>query len=81
MKEVMANPPLGVTFKATKGDYMTYGIIIVGPEGSPFAGGKFRGTMRFTDLYPFKPPVIKLTTNIFHPNVDFNGNVKLYKVN
>lgn len=44
-------------------------LIIQGPEGTPFVGGRFIVNVDFSDNYPFKPPKIKFLTKIYHPNV------------
>lgn len=50
---------------------------IIGPDGTPYAGGVFGVCIRFPPTYPFKPPVIKFTTRIFHPNVNSHGDICL----
>ena len=30
-----------------------------------------------SDNYPYEPPKVKLTTKIFHPNIDYQGNINL----
>ena len=44
-------------------------VIIDGPDGSPFVGGKFTVSIDFQDNYPFKCPNVKFLTKIYHPNV------------
>lgn len=50
-------------------------ILIDGPAGSPFDGYRFPLDMQFSGEYPFKPPVVKFTCRVHHPNVDENGNI------
>ena len=45
-------------------------LVINGPDGTPFAGGKFKVTLNFNEGFPFKPPKINFNTKIYHPNVN-----------
>ncbi|XP_066904076.1 ubiquitin-conjugating enzyme E2 A isoform X2 [Halyomorpha halys] len=47
------------------------------PEGSYYEGGKFYITLYFPKDYPQKPPEVKFTSHIFHPNIFFNGEICL----
>ena len=55
--------------------------IIIGPEGTPYHG--FKLTLNITigdkieDRFPFKPPQVCFTANIWHPNVGTNGGICL----
>ncbi|KKA30018.1 hypothetical protein TD95_004322 [Thielaviopsis punctulata] len=40
-----------------------------GPPDTPYAGGTYWVDIQIPDSYPFKPPSIKFTTRIWHPNV------------
>ena len=40
-----------------------------GPEGTPYEGGTYVIDVRITSEYPFKPPVMKFDTKVWHPNV------------
>ena len=43
---------------------------ILGPEGSPYEGGKFDVEITMTPSYPFVSPKCRFLTRIWHPNVD-----------
>ncbi|EYE94212.1 E2 ubiquitin-conjugating protein UBC1 [Aspergillus ruber CBS 135680] len=40
-----------------------------GPPGTPYEGGTYYIDIRIPLEYPFKPPVMKFETKIWHPNV------------
>ncbi|CAF1392556.1 unnamed protein product [Adineta ricciae] len=50
---------------------------IEGPENTPYSGGKFRLIIDFPPEFPFKPPAVRFTTQIFHPNISLTGEICL----
>jgi ubiquitin-conjugating enzyme (huntingtin interacting protein 2) len=40
-----------------------------GPPGTPYEGGTFEVDIQIPNEYPFKPPVMKFLTRIWHPNI------------
>ena len=62
-------PVAGVAIELVDSDVSKWNLIIDGPEGTPFVGGKFTVNLDFSDNYPFKPPKIKFVTKIYHPNI------------
>ncbi|RKU44014.1 hypothetical protein DL546_003763 [Coniochaeta pulveracea] len=40
-----------------------------GPPDTVYAGGRYQVDIRIPDMYPFKPPIMKMDTKIWHPNV------------
>jgi len=41
----------------------------VGPPDTPYEGGRYSIDIRIPSEYPFRPPVMKFETKIWHPNV------------
>lgn len=40
-----------------------------GPPGTPYEGGTYKIDIRIPTEYPFRPPVMKFETKVWHPNV------------
>ena len=77
-KEMMSDPPKGCSIRLYDGSDMNHMIATIdGPADSPYVGGKFELDIKFGSNYPFKPPVIKFITRIYHPNIDSKGNICL----
>ena len=50
---------------------------VEGPPGSPYEDGVFYIRMAIPSDFPFKAPVCRFITKIYHPNVDPRGNICL----
>lgn len=53
--------------------------VMVGPEGSNYAGGHFRFRLKFLSEHPFKPPHLHFTTIMRHPNVDSRDGITCHE--
>ena len=51
--------------------------VIIGSVDTPFEDGIFCLTLKFSEEYPNKPPVVKFTTKMFHPNIYQDGSICL----
>jgi len=70
--EVSQNPPTGIKVSLIDDDIHNWSVLLDGPEGSPYAGGKFKLHLNLPTEYPFKPPTVTFKTRIWHPNVTFD---------
>lgn len=71
------DPPVGISGAPKDNDVMTWDAVIFGPDDTPWEGGTFNLTLSFTDEYPNKPPKVKFTTKMFHPNIYNDGQICL----
>ena len=40
-----------------------------GPPGTPYEGGTYAIDIRIPGEYPFRPPIMKFDTKVWHPNI------------
>ena len=50
---------------------------LMGPVGSAYEGGLFQLNFTFKAAYPFKPPVVRFTTRVYHPNITQDGQLSI----
>mmetsp|Transcript_123940 Transcript_123940/g.185268 ORF Transcript_123940/g.185268 Transcript_123940/m.185268 type:complete len:146 (+) Transcript_123940:42-479(+) len=75
-QDISSNPPSWLSTCSLVGDDLQkWRTQITGPEGSPFAGGKFVVSVEFSNDYPFKPPKVQFMTKVYHPNVKSDGQI------
>ncbi|KAI1445024.1 ubiquitin-conjugating enzyme/RWD-like protein [Annulohypoxylon stygium] len=51
------------------GDLTHLKACIPGPPGTPYEGGNFVVDVIIPNEYPFRPPVMKFDTKVWHPNI------------
>ncbi|XP_006900473.1 PREDICTED: ubiquitin/ISG15-conjugating enzyme E2 L6 [Elephantulus edwardii] len=59
-----------------KANVLIWNVLLL-PDKSPYNLKAFRVGITFPEEYPFKPPRVKFTTQIYHPSVDQEGQVCL----
>jgi len=51
--------------------------LIICPDQGFYRGGKFVFKFNVSNNYPHEPPKVKCETQVYHPNIDLEGNVCL----
>ena len=77
-EELLNSPPPNCSANPVSPDNIyTWNAKIIGPIGSPYAGGIFNLQLDFPKKYPFCPPKVKFLTKIYHPNINNYGSICL----
>lgn len=56
-------------------DFFKWEILIIGPTDTLYEGGFFKVHLIFPKEYPQRPPKMKVISDIWHPNIEKNGDV------
>lgn len=72
---IFAEPMLISSDKNNEQDLFNWKGFIIGPEGTPYYGGKFMLYILFPKDYPYSPPMITFDTKIYHPNINRHGSI------
>ncbi|KAJ2721476.1 Ubiquitin-conjugating enzyme 13 [Coemansia sp. Benny D115] len=52
-----------------------WNVTLFGSQDSYYEGGIFKAVMKFPTNYPFEPPTLRFTSEMWHPNVYEDGRV------
>lgn len=70
LEECRQDTQSGVTLKLNNENDLTHLTgYFRGPPGTPYEGGMFQVNIDIPNEYPFKPPQMKFSTKIYHPNI------------
>ena len=53
----------------SSGDLTHLKATITGPPGTPYEAGRFIVDVKIPPEYPFRPPIMKFDTKVWHPNI------------
>ena len=68
----MSMPPGVMSILLVEDKIENWDVTIIGPQDTPYEGGKFIVNIDFSYNYPFAAPRTQFKTKIYHPSVDQN---------
>ncbi|CAG0893830.1 unnamed protein product [Darwinula stevensoni] len=74
-RNLSEDPSEGIQAQPLDSSLQHWQASIVGPYGSPYEGGRFYLSLWFPINYPFKQPLVRFLTKVFHPNVSRHGDI------
>ncbi|ORM41860.1 Ubiquitin-conjugating enzyme E2 2 [Babesia sp. Xinjiang] len=77
LRKLQQERPDSLCASPLNGDIFVWKAVILGPDNTEWEGGIFTLALKFTNEYPHRPPTVKFTTKIFHPNVYQDGSICL----
>uniref|UniRef100_A0A7S3DLI0 UBC core domain-containing protein n=1 Tax=Palpitomonas bilix TaxID=652834 RepID=A0A7S3DLI0_9EUKA len=76
-RELERNGPPGVSAGPHANDICKWDATILGPDETPWEGGCFPLKLVFPRDYPERPPRVRFTCRMFHPNIYPDGSICL----
>ena len=76
ISELTLGPTVQIEFPDGK-DNLLHFLVTIKPDEGYYKGGKFVFTFNVPGVYPHEPPKVKCTQKVYHPNLDYDGNVCL----
>ena len=78
LNEILKNQPANCSAgPIDENNIYEWQATIMGPRDSPYQDGIFNLSINFPSEYPFKPPIVKFITKIYHCNINSKGSICL----
>ncbi|KAM6158218.1 ubiquitin/ISG15-conjugating enzyme E2 L6 [Rhynchocyon petersi] len=77
LEDLQSNlPPYLRNLDSEPGNVLVWRMLLL-PDTFPYNLKAFHVCITFSEQYPFRPPTVRFTTQIYHPSVDVEGQVCL----
>lgn len=75
LKQLNKDPNYFYSATPDEDNFLLWNFVMIGPPETFYEGGIFKGTIIFPKEYPNKPPKLKFSSNLHHPNIYKTGEV------
>lgn len=76
-ERLVSEPVPGIDAQPHDDNLRHFDVVLTGPQGSAYEGGRFALELFLPDEYPMAPPKVRFLTKIYHPNIDRLGRICL----
>ena len=75
LKQLNKDPNYFYSVSPDDNNFLLWNFTMIGPPETFYEGGIFNGIIRFPKEYPNRPPTLKFTSEMHHPNIYKSGEV------
>lgn len=77
IERLSSDPVMGISAIPREDNIRHFDVILDGPEGTPYEGGRFNLELFLPEDYPMVAPRLRFLTRVYHPNIDRLGRICL----
>lgn len=75
LKQLNKDPNYFYSVSPDDNNFLLWNFTMIGPPETFYEGGIFNGIIKFPKEYPNRPPTLKFTSEMHHPNIYKSGEV------